>query len=56
MYLPSVFMHELGHTFGLRHPHVYDGLMQDPRLYTAPRSDDKRRLRNIYENHSSDDH
>ena len=51
-YLPSIFMHELGHTFGLYHPATPsgvplpdDGLMTNPINDIRPSAADRRQVR-----------
>ena len=55
-YLPSVLMHELGHTMGLEHTNpdfspVNNGLMDVAINYSMPNAYDMRRFKELYEGH-----
>ena len=51
-YLPSVIMHEFGHTFGLEHPGTETGLMDFPYGYATPTASDLSDLKALYSSHS----
>lgn len=52
-YLPSIVMHELGHTAGLKdyYPPPYNGLMMNPYSVKTPSQDDISEMKKLYDGH-----